>query len=382
MEDMSKKIGILTFSYSSNPGSVLQAYALQETISTIPGLKGSIINYQKTGADKPIIGYNVFNGPIKHWSLNKMGRWVKRLIAYPLRMHKYECFFRNYYKGFRREPYRREELSRTQQQYDKYVVGSDQVWNFDSINTDNTYLLDFVKDSSKKVSYAASFGQRGVPQEYSDAAAKLIKDFAAISVREQSGVQTVSELTGREAEWVLDPSLLRSKEQWEEMEIAPKQKDYVLVYLRHQSDVADQYARKLAEQHNLKIIKVDLHWLCNNEGKRVRAIGPREWIGYVNHARYVVTNSFHGICFSLALEKEVYVAMLSGTRMETNPRLSSLLNLFGIEDRCIDTEHSTTSTSAMDYDRINKIKETWQAKSLAYLKQALTGENQNGKTND
>lgn len=233
MENKAKKqAGILTFSYSSNPGSVLQAYALQQTISEMDAMECSIINYQKTAADKPIVGRNVFCGPVKTWTPGKIISWVKRLIVYPLRMEKYECFFREYYHNFRELPYSREELQETNRAYDVFVVGSDQVWNLDSISVDETYFLDFVTDAKKKVSYAASFGQKGVPERGAESASQLIKDFSAISVREQQGVQTVRELTGREAEWVLDPSLLRSKQEYASMAVLPKEKDFVFVYVR------------------------------------------------------------------------------------------------------------------------------------------------------
>ena len=242
-----KKVGILTFSYSSNPGSVLQAYALQETISEEAGYTASIVNYQKTGADKPIVGRNVFCGSVRKWTLGKIKGWIVRLVAYPMRMRKYEKFFRKYYRGFSSKPYSREALQRVADEYDRFVVGSDQVWNFDSINIDDTYLLDFVKDRNKKISYAASFGQRGVPEQEAEHFAEKISDFSAISVRERYGVATVQELTGRKAEWVLDPSLLRNKEQWAAMAVAPREKNYVFVYLRENSKEIEQYAKEWQE---------------------------------------------------------------------------------------------------------------------------------------
>jgi len=369
------KIGTLTFSYSSNPGSVLQAYALQETILGIEGVqKCNIINYQKTQADKPIFGKNVFCGPVYKWTPGKVAGWIRRMIAYPVRMRKYELFFRDYYRDFAQKPYSRSQLLKLQDEYDRFVVGSDQVWNLDSISVDYTYFLDFVNDCSKKVSYAASFGQKGIPERESEKAGKLISEFSAISVREQDGISTVKDIADRDAEWVLDPSLLRTKEQWESIAVKPAEKDYVFVYLREDSPKIDAFAARLAKEKGLQIVKIITHWKCSNNGKRSSAVGPREWLGYMFDASYVVTNSFHGICFSIALEKQMFVDLLKGNRADTNPRLASLMNLFGLNGRCIADDISLTDTALVDYESVNAVLSQWREKSIGYLEYAIKGE--------
>lgn len=51
---MQQKVGILTFHCTDNPGSVLQAYALQRTIRSF-GCECDIINYQKRGWQEPLL---------------------------------------------------------------------------------------------------------------------------------------------------------------------------------------------------------------------------------------------------------------------------------------------------------------------------------------
>ena len=368
------KIGTLTFSYSSNPGSVLQAYALQETILGIEGVSEcNIINYQKHRADKPIIGKNVFCGPIWQWTPGKVAKWIRRMIAFPLRMRKYEKFFSGYYRNFAKKPYSRNELAALEAEYDRFVVGSDQVWNLDSPNVDHTYFLDFVGESAKKVAYAASFGRKGLPEQDKEAIGRLIADFAAISVREKDGVAAVKDAAGREAEWVLDPSLLRTREQWESMAVRPAEQNYVFVYLREESPRIDAFAERLAREKNLQVIKVMTHWKCGRDGRRRSAVGPREWLGYMQHASYVVTNSFHGICFSIALEKQMYVDLLKGNRADTNPRMASLMNLFGLAERCV-SEDAVLAEAEVDFAQVNTVLEAWRRKSLDYLTRAIRGE--------
>lgn len=122
----------------------------------------------------------------------------------------------------------------------------------------------------------------------------------------------------------------------------------------------------------MQIVKVVTHWKCDRKGRRTFALGPRQWLGYMQKAKYVVTNSFHGICFSLALEKEVYIYALKGDRSFTNPRIYSIMDQFSLQDRelsKVNLEHLNT----MDYAQINAVKAKWQDKSLQYLQQAIEG---------
>ncbi|MBQ4145029.1 MAG: polysaccharide pyruvyl transferase family protein [Clostridia bacterium] len=366
-----KKIGMLTFSYSSNPGSVLQTYALQDTISNMEGYTASIINYQKIQAGKPIIGETIFTKPIKRWTVKKVAEWVARMVAYPLRMSKYEKFFGEYYKNFNPKRITREDLPSIEMEYDKFVVGSDQVWNYDSPNVDDTHFLDFVSDSSKKISYAASFGKNGVPEEKKEDAKKYISDFASISVREEVGVEIVSDLTDKKAEFVLDPSLLLDKERYQQMAIKPRKKKYVFLYLREESPQLEKFAKDLAKCYGLTVVKVIKHWMCNKQGKGFYAIGPRQWIGFMENADFVVTNSFHGICFSLIFEREFYINLLKDSKIVTNSRLQGILAQFGLKKRGIDEIEDLTDLDKIDYEKVNELKAKRKEHSLKFLKEAL-----------
>lgn len=366
-----KKVGILTFSYSSNGGSVMQTYALQKTISSIEGYEASVIHYTKTYAGKPILGKNVFTKSIKNWTPKNIVMWSMQLYAYPRRMRKYEKFFKQYYNGYSDHAYSREELPALAAIYDKFVVGSDQVWNYNSPQVDDTFFLDFVEDDSKKISYAPSFGKKNVPEDKQNHASQLISKFSAISVREPDGVTIVSELTGREATWVLDPSLLLDKQEYHKLSTPPKKKGYIYLYLRERSPKLEEFAKKLARAKGLSVIKVHNHWLCRRSG--MYPVGPHEWLGYMENADYVVTNSFHGICFSIIFEKEFYVDYLKKSPTATNARIEGMLNQFGLAKRCISDIQDLNSLDRIDYLTVNRFKARRQEESLSYLRKALKG---------
>lgn len=368
-----KKVGILTFSYSSNPGSVLQAYVLQETISHFENYYATIINYQKTSAGKPVIGKTVFYKPIKKWTLKKIIEWSARIVAHPIRMRKYEKFFKCHYNNYSAIPIKKDNLCNIENNYDCFVVGSDQVWNFDSYNVDETYFLDFVNDGRKKISYAASFGSAGITESRKELACSLIKDFSSISVREEDSVKTVFDLTQKEAAWVLDPSLLWNKEQYSIMALPPKKSKYVFLYLREESPALQNFADNLARTYGLSVIKVIKHWRCNKKGRPISALGPKEWLGFMQNADFIVTNSFHGICFSIIFEKEFFVDLLKGGASHTNTRMESLLRQFDLCTRATNEISDFTDIEKVDYSRVNAIRELRRKYSLEYLKNALDG---------
>lgn len=366
-----KKIGILTFSYSSNGGSVMQAMALQKTISSFDGFEASIINYTKTRYGKPIIGKDVFPKRIRSWTPKNIIKWTIQITAHPFKMRKFEKFFAQHYNNFSDHFYSREELVALNDVYDKFVVGSDQVWNFGSPQVDETYFLDFVKDKTKKISYASSFGQKGVPEDKREQVSQLISDFSAISVREPDGLDIVSELTTQKATLVLDPSLLLPKEEYQKLSVAPKKKGYVYLYVRQDSERLERFAKKLADTYGLKLVKVISNWICGKNGKRRFPIGPQEWLGYIENADFVVTNSFHGICFSTIFEKEFYIDFLEKTPTATNSRLEGMLRQFNLKNRCIDDVTDMRSLTRIDYDIVNEFKKRRIDESLDYLKNAL-----------
>ena len=162
-----------------------------------------------------------------------------------------------------------------------------------------------------------------------------------------------------------------TKEQYHELVKAPKNKNYVFLYLREESPKLEKFAHDLAHRYGLSVIKVLRNWRCNNRGTTMHSVGPQQWLGYMENANYVVTNSFHGICFSLTFEKEFYVDLLKGVSSYTNTRLKNALEQFELADRGIDFINDLNELKKIDYSKVNKIKEERKEYSLNYLKNAL-----------
>ena len=70
---------------------------------------------------------------------------------------------------------------------DKYIVGSDQLWNSDSLcGNDLAFYLDFVEDNSKKYSYSTSVGKKIIDKNNYDILKEHLNKFNLLSVREKS----------------------------------------------------------------------------------------------------------------------------------------------------------------------------------------------------
>ena len=106
-------------------------------------------------------------------------------------------------------------ITNADKKYDKFIVGSDQVWNTQLTGNDFTYYLDFIKDSHKKNSYAASFGYSKLPEEVKEKAIDLLKDFNTLNIREKQGKEIIiNEIKNKEVNVVMDPTFLLDKEEW------------------------------------------------------------------------------------------------------------------------------------------------------------------------
>lgn len=358
------KVGILTFNYTENSGSLLQAYALQKTLNNFENIECKMINYHKRGGVKPIIFNNVFNLPLKNWTFSNIKKWSTRLIMFPRYFKKHNNFRNAYLKLFPQNEIKKNELEKLNNYFDAFIVGSDQVWNINSSQTDYAFFLDFVDNNDKKIAYAASFGENVIEEKDRQKLADEIGKFNNISVREISGQSICKELINRDVELVLDPSLLLNKEDWENVAILPNKKNYLLVYVLEKNKNVEEYINSLSQKEDLEIIRIWRSRLVDSNGKCLDIVGPLEWLGYFINAKYVVTNSFHGICFSINLHKEFFVALRN---KENDSRIVSVLQRFNLENRII----NLNEREKIDYIKIDNYLTEERKKSIDFLKKAL-----------
>ena len=177
------------------------------------------------------------------------------------------------------------------------------------------------EENLKRIAYAASFGVGD--WEYSPKqtreCSKLAKKYDAISVREQSGVKLCKEYLGVDATWVLDPTLLLTKEDYLPIckEIPVCNEKYLAVYVLDENDEVTATYEKEAAAHGLVIKKF------HADSKSTLTVP--EWLAMFRDASYVVTDSFHGTVFSIIFGKEFKSIYNKG---RGTARFESLMNLY------------------------------------------------------
>jgi hypothetical protein len=384
---MCKKVGIITIFKVNNYGAELQAYATQKALQ-IMGYDAELINYPfyknerhiRTTASRPVFPMTV-KKKFEEWAYPKIAKF-KLLIQHNKNDEKRKANFERFYINFARlsPEYRKiEELYNTDRLYDAYIVGSDQVWNPGIYSSLDPYFLKFAPRDKKRLSYASSFGVSSFPDYTREYYKEALTDLNAIGVREENAVQIVKDLSGRQAQWVLDPTLLLDASDWssiaKKMEEIPEK--FVLLYELTPCPSLKEFALYIAKEKNAKVVRLTKDAAAvEMDGSviNVPVAGPSEFLWMFEHAAFVVTNSFHGTAFSINFNKDFYV--VTPARKKNNSRQQSILKLFNLSERLINEGEPLPQKGLwnIDYNPVNKILEEEIKKSKLFLKNAIDGE--------
>lgn len=366
------KTSILTFHESNNSGALLQAYALQTVLSRLSQESCDILNYHSK--------YKALNYSVR---FNKnLLVFFNKLLSLPLQknIQKNAVQFRKEYLNITNKVYKSpKEMIELNNKYDKFFCGSDQVWNPVNTGADDTYFLSFVTDKQKIVSYAPSIALSQIPNEYVDFLTENINRFHYLSVREKSGREIIKNLTGRNAKWVLDPTLLLKKNEWNIISKKPNiNKPYIFVYYISYIPELIDFVSKLKKKTGFDVIvsvkTVRDIFVCSMKGFTAKIISTQEFVGCIANAEYIVTNSFHGTAFSVNYEKEFFTFGNKKGLSKANSRITDFLDKFGLIERFI-SNNSTVATcvenSKIEYSDVSEYLATEREDSLSYITNAL-----------
>ena len=297
------KVKVLTYFNSDNFGSVLQAYAINTYINLI-GYDCEIIDYKKPKVQKL---YSIFNLPTNRFLFFMNIYNCIHLNALVKRKKNYAVFRKEMFRIYHNRSLVRNDLNTIDG--DIFLVGSDQVWNPDIVDFDDSYLLTFT--SKKKIAYAASFGPKGQPSKFVELFKGQLGLFESVMVREQKAVSFCSQSLNIEATLVCDPVFLLAKCKWEAIEkkVDGLQSEYILCYFAGGvSHKFEQYTIELSKKMGCQRILLISDWHnIFKPGKRLYSAGPAEFIYLIRNAKIVCTNSFHATAFSIIFEKYLIV---------------------------------------------------------------------------
>lgn len=355
-------IATITFHRAANYGAVLQAYALQQAIkSRYPNSEVGVLDYCNEVIEKR---YRPF------YLKGKKGlkSLVRAFATTPMRYKKRKLFQNFVNNKLNLIPFSTDEdRVRVLSSVDRYVVGSDQIWNFDLSGWDKTYLLDFVDDNSKKYAYAPSIGKTKLNEKEKNAL-KVLNTFAGISAREETAAQLICDITHKKPVIVPDPVFLLDKEDWNKIEKKPINvpQKYVLIY-RFIVNADDgnrimQFAKKYAEKYNCEILMLQDTLKKYNGVHVIKCVAPDEFVWLIEHAQCVVTNSFHGTAFSVLFEKQFF----SEANVVRGTRIKEILSLYGLEEHLL-TENKEISEISTDWDKVYKKIAQYRKNAFEYI---------------
>lgn len=355
------KVSINTFYREPHAGAVLQAYALSRALKAL-------------GHDPEILAYD---RPPRDGRQKTLKQKIMACVNREAETERQYAAFRS---RFLRESgtlyHHHEEIIARPPAADAYVCGSDQIWNSKLLaghRFDPAYFLQFGPAAVPRISYAASFGGHQPGAEEEALLRNYLSGFNAISVREPGAQTILTKILGRPVALTLDPTLLPDNYD-ELLQPAPEAGRYVLLYSLQNSDEIRQATRAVAKFYGLPIWSAGgplLPWKVL--GRRIETRSPLHWINLINGAAVVVTNSFHGLVFSLLLKKRVILSPLVGAMAARNDRMLHLCTTLGVTPVVVPGKLAEGMRKEIDWDLVARNLSEYRASSMDFLRQALAG---------
>lgn len=371
------KTGLITFHYAHHYGAQLQAFALMKVVESITG-SCELIDYRLT--------HTVRHNRVMRWepSLGTMARNAHSLLHYGALSRRYRRFLAmvdGHMELGDRQYSDYGELSGTPPAYDAYVCGSDQIWNpfiFENRRFDPSFFLHCIQDAPK-IAYAPSFGAAELSDAQKDELRGYLDSFTALSAREKRGASIMEEVTGRRVPVTLDPTLLPDGREWEGLTSEVGGGPYVLGYFVSPPDALAGYAFTAGKELGVRIVQLaGARRRIPGAGELIMDAGPLEFLSLIRGASYVVTNSFHGVAFSLQFGKQFVCTAGGGEKQPEQSRIGSLLEPLGLIDRIVAGagREAELVRTPIDYAAVNGRLSEKRGESLRWLSDSL------GKTGD
>lgn len=351
------KVGIVTYHRTLNFGAALQAVALRSILVGF-GHEVYFVDYWPSYHKAK---YSVF--PIQELKgkylrdkiLFVLYELTNRLIPRIRRKRNFDRFYKKYVY-----PY----CVPISHSLDVVVYGSDQIWRKQSTGQYNPFYFGVNEiQAPRHLTYAASAGMLPTSPEEKEYFCKLLSNLQAVSVRELHLANMLNDMGVHDVSHVLDPTLLLTSEKWDEFLSENRcRKKYVLVYSPASSSFFDiSEVRKYADVRGLEVIELKGEAFRERDGA-VSTCGPEMFISLIKNADCVFSSSFHGVAFSIVYGRQFYASFAMNSS-----RVSSLLEVLGIDGRIIDPYSVIPCRSDIDYSSVNIELDKLRHSSLAYL---------------
>lgn len=352
----------------TNYGSALQTYALQKVINSInpSAIEAVVMDY----CPNSMLDKDVLN-PFKHmWDKDETARRMCELTLPAIRINndKFNDFYRSQFNLSRK--YTSENFSSLVgcENIDGFVVGSDTVFCLEEFNLDDGYFANYPEMKGRTVSYAASFGDSHFTSVSLGRLDILLKNFNALGIRENQMIPYVKGKVDVQVERTIDPTLLLVASDYYNITIdSPYKEPYILMYARRYNPRMEKYVRDIASKNRWRIIEISLRATNSELGHIMRYdAGVEEYLGLIKNAEMIVTNSFHGMIFSVQFRRP----FIAFTRDQCDTKILELLDLFGIKDRLMVTGDEPEPLP-IDYEAVHQRIGAARKSSMDFLKKEI-----------
>ena len=374
-----KKIAVVNRSNFKNYGSVLQCYALCEAIrqfgmeSELVWVTGNLSKNYDFRINKIVSSlFKLVTHPsLWRSTANNVSDMNARVITEET-VKRFDAFADAY---ITQRLYTNRALRRAaRRDYAKVVCGSDQIWCSTTLYPDPLMYLRFAP-REKRIAYAPSLGRDYIPNHNKRKMRRYISEIPRLSVRETEGQRLIRELTGREAFLACDPTFLLDKEHYRRMQIPVENVDGALVcyFLDVPSETCQERIAAYAAQRDLPVVSLGCR-LLHLEELYPRVMrpdsGPGEFLYIIEHAEQVLTDSYHGMLFSITFEKKFLSVERAYAEYDQSSRQKTVLSLFGLPHLYV-TDVDALSDVSIDYAVVTAKKNEFASRSLAFLRESL-----------
>lgn len=356
-----KKIGIITLFGYNNYGNRLQMYAVQQIYKKL-GFDSEIIKYQLKPRKEPfIIKIKISIHYLLFFTSN-----IPISILKSLRIIHFKKHAGIYFTESKDEVNPLIVDDKFHEKYSFFSVGSDQIWGWFTHPIADFVFLKFAP-REKRITFSPSFGSSNLEEKYKNVFKVGLEGFNNISVREASGAKIVKQLTNKESIVLCDPTMCLSKNDWLGFATTHKRKPegkFVLTYFlgEKSSSVCSILAAIPSE---FEIIELN-----SFKSPKFYTVNPSEWVDYINSASLFLTDSFHGVVFSLILQTPFAIySRVGGESMQT--RITNILEKFNMVNR-FEITFNDASLFNMDFSTTEEIINIEKSKAYDFLEKSMT----------
>lgn len=370
------KIRLLSYQNAHNYGAVLQAYGLQNAIKSLGYSDVKFIKYNPKYLSGRYVTYKTEGSGLKKFAsiLRNVLRTCRRPFMYLSKEMRNRAFDRSIDRMLEQtDRLILSEYDLKGENCDVLICGSDQIWNTAITGSFDRVFFgygEYVR-TPHKIAYAPSTETSSLTDERLKEIAPLLDNFDSLSVRENTLSEILQPFIEKRIEVCVDPTILCGREAYDRVAIKPKQRKYIVVYAYNPGEklIRDLIASIPNREEYSVIVLTLVHTASVFEylNPNIKAeISVEEFLGYFKYADYVVTNSFHGLAFSLLFEKNFNAAFVQNK----SARLISLMTQLDLMDR-YNYDMSRVTWDNIEYKAIAVKVNQIRNRSLDYIKTCI-----------